>query len=259
MTTALSRHAQAQHLFADALDNPLAQQPAFDLFAGDESRHECHLGLYRGNLYAAWASALENAYPVLKMLVGDAFFTGMAIVYGREVPSQSGDLTVFGQHLSAFIRDFAPAAAYPYFADLARLEWALHCAYYAQDVVPWSVEQWMNMEGEQLLDARIRIHPACALVSSRYSISRIWEAHQRDADVSLPADPDSPSLSLVIRPQWRPRILDLSPAAYAMFDRLMAGATLGETLDAAATVDAGFDFARQWHAWIAANAVTGAY
>jgi hypothetical protein len=175
------------------------------------------------------------------------------------MPSQAGDLTIFGQHLSAFIRDFAPAAAYPYFADLAQLEWALHCAYYAADVVPWSVEQWMSTEGGQLLDARINVHPACALVSSRYSVSRIWEAHQRDASVSLPVDPDSPSLSLVIRPQWRPRILDLSPAAYAMFDRLMTNATLGEALDAAAAVDVEFDFAHYWREWIAANAVTAAY
>jgi Putative DNA-binding domain len=251
-------YAHSQQLFADALHSPVEQHPALELFAGPAAGHVRKLALYRGNLHGAWIKALENAYPVLKALVGEEFFNGLAIFYGKTVPSQAGDLNLFGEGLPAFIRTFAAVAAYPYFADLASLEWALHRAHYADDVVPWSVQQWMETDSTTLLDAHMAIHPACALVSSNYAITRVWQAHQVESEVTLPEDLDLPSHALIVRESWWPSVLDISAAAHAMFDQLMVGKSLGDALDAALTLDPDFDFAGQWRTWIALHAVTGA-
>ncbi len=247
-----------QQLFADALQSSIEPHPVVEHFAGSGPHQARKLALYRGNLHAAWGTALENAYPVLRALVGDDFFNGLAIFYGKAIPSQAGDLTYFGERLGEFMRTFAPAADYPYFADLAALEWALHRAYYARNVVPWSIDEWMKVDGEELLDATIHVHPACALVSSPYAITRIWQAHQSDGEVALPGDVNEPSHGLVVREHWRPSVLDMTPAAHTLFDRLMAGLSLGDALDEALAIDPLFDFAGQWRTWIAAQAVTGA-
>src|ERR1700744_2459284 len=258
MTRTSDSYAQTQQLFADALQSSTELQSVLEHFAGAGDSHARKLALYRGNLHATWGKALENAYPVLKTLVGDDFFTGLAIFYGKAIPSQAGDLTHFGERLGEFLQTFAPAADYPYFSDLASLEWALHRAYYARDVVPWSIDQWMKVDSEQLLDATIQVHPACALVSSAYAITRIWQAHQGDGGVALPGDVNQPSHGLVVRERWRPTVLEITPAAYAFFERLMAGRPLGDALDEAFAVDPLFDFAGQWRTWIAMQAVTGA-
>jgi hypothetical protein len=258
MTRTSDGYAQTQQLFADALQSSTEPHPVLEHFAGSSDSHSRKLALYRGNLHAAWSNALDNAYPVLKTLVGNDFFAGLAIFYGKAMPSQAGDLTHFGERLGEFLRTFAPAADYPYFADLARLEWALHRAYYARDVVPWSIDQWMKVDSEQLLDATIQVHPACALVSSPYAITRIWQAHQGDSGIALPDDVNQPSHGLVVRERWRPTVLDMTPAAHALFDRLMAGRSLGDALDEALVIDPLFDFAGQWRTWIAMQAVTGA-
>ena len=43
------------------------------------------------------------------------------------------DLNRLGAHLPAFLVSFSPVAPYPWFPDLAALEWAAHCAHYAAD------------------------------------------------------------------------------------------------------------------------------
>jgi uncharacterized protein len=258
MKTPSDAHAQSQQSFADALLSPVEQHPALELFAGPAAGHVRKLALYRGNLHGAWIKALENAYPVLKALVGEDFFNSLAIFYGKAVPSQAGDLNLFGEGMSAFLRTFPPVAAYPYFADLASLEWALHRAHYASDVVPWSIHQWTQTASDALLNARVTIHPACALVSSNYAIAGIWQAHQGEGDVTLPEDLTLPSHALIVRERWQPGVLEMTAAAYAMFDRLMAGGPLGDALDEALAIDPDFDFAVQWRTWIALHAVTGA-
>ena len=65
--------------------------------------------------------------------MGDEFFDGLAHTYGKSYPSDNGDLNLFGAHFAQFLQDFEHVADYPYFPDMARLEWALHRAHYAAD------------------------------------------------------------------------------------------------------------------------------
>src|SRR5260221_12511136 len=64
------------------------------------------LGLYRGNLTAAWEKTLGSAYPVVRALVGEEFFASLARAYGRACPSVSGDLNLFGAQFPGFFSTF---------------------------------------------------------------------------------------------------------------------------------------------------------
>jgi hypothetical protein len=213
------------------------------------------LGLYRGNVRGQWRAALANAYPVLNALTGDEYFDALSFAYARAHPSQSGDLHRFGAELPRFVEDYEQNPRFRYFADVARLEWSLHVAYFAADVASFSSEQWLEIGEERLLDMRLAVHPACTAISSRYAIADIWLAHQPGG--TFPESMEMPTRVLTIRPEWRPTILVHSDAAYAAFMALHVGKTLNHALDAAFELDPAFDFPSQWQSWITSRAVTG--
>jgi hypothetical protein len=211
--------------------------------------------LYRSSIRANRRTALASAYPVLQDLVGEAYFDALSVAYAQAYPSQSGDLNRFGAALPAFIETYEQGPRFRYLCDLARLEWSLHLAYFAADANVLTQAEWTAIRPEDLLDAKLAVHPACALVSSRYAIAEIWTAHQTGG--SSPADIKSPTYALVVRPHWRPHLLVQCTAAHATFGALQRGATLNEALDSAFAIDVEFDFTSQWRAWITASAITG--
>lgn len=256
MTQSRDPLAHAQQAFAAALDGAAADaalEPA--LLPADPGLLHTRLALYRGNARAARRHALASAYPVLAALTGDAYFDALALAYARAHPAHDADLTGFGALLAAFVARYETDSRYAYFADVARLEWALHVAAYAANVTPWSAAQWQTVDAQRLAQARLRVHPACAALALRSDAPAIWRAHQPGG--AWPERVDSPAWTLVVRPQWRATLLTHTPAAHAAFVALSAGTSLDEALALAfdADADAAFDFGGTWRAWIDAGAI----
>ena len=143
------------------------------LVARDKRAAE-RIALYRGNMRAAWEKALANAYPVVKALVGDEFFSALTRAYAQAHPSTSGDLNVFGSQLAEFLANFEHARELPYLADVADLEWSVHRAHYAADAVALTRERVADLPPEALLAARYDLHPACIACDSRFPVASIW-------------------------------------------------------------------------------------
>lgn len=251
--------AELQIGFAAALHDAALLPALMERLArGDSASVETTLndrvGLYRGNLHAHRRAALANAYPVLLSLVGDDYFDQLSRAYGLAYPSQSGDLNLFGEQLATFIGEYEADPQFAYFADMARLEWALHVAYYASDVAPFTADAWAEV-GDPLLDSRIAIHPACRAVASKFAIAGIWLAHEPGG--VFPSVIEASSYALVVRPGWKARVIGQSEAAHHAFLALQAGQTLNDALDVAFAIDEAFDFATQWRVWVDACAVVG--
>jgi len=96
--------------FAAALVEPSAAAALAPALVGHDARVLDRVALYRGNVSAAWEKALANAYPVVRALVGNEFFGGLARAYGRVHPSVSGDLNRFGARFAEFIDGFGTLA-----------------------------------------------------------------------------------------------------------------------------------------------------
>lgn len=238
---------------APAIRPPVPQAPADDALAALQQRFGAalfdrsqeaalqpflsagrveRLALYRGNLGAGWERALGEAYPVLRQLVGEEFFGGLARAYGKALPSQDPDLAGFGARFAAFLEGFAPAAPYPYLPDVARLEWAVHRACLAPDLAPLGPEALAGMSPDALEAARFTLHPSVSLLRSRWAIAALWQAHQPGGP-ALPAHVDAPCTALVVRRGWRVEVVELDAAQAAALDRLAEGASFGAALDAA--------------------------
>lgn len=197
------------------------------------------LALYRGNLGAGWERALGEACPVLRQLVGEEFFAGLARAYGKAWPSQDPDLAGFGAHFADFLAGFDPATPYPYLPDVARLEWAIHRACLAPDVAPLGLDALATMSPEALDGARFTLHPSVSLLRSQWAIGALWQAHQPGGP-ALPVHADLPCTVLVVRRGWRVEVVETGAAQAAALDRLVASVSLGAALDAAlAAVAAG--------------------
>lgn len=224
----------------------LEQQRAFATALLDPAGAEPGMRVYRANAFGNWSAALAGAYPVVRAIVGPAFFEGLARDYAQAVPSTSGDLHEYGAQLAAFLDGYPQAADLPYLPDVARLEWLAHCAYYAADARPFDLAH----------PTQARLAPHCALLQSAWPLQRIWEAHQEGGDpatVDLGAGPDR---ILVHREEWRVAVCSLRTCDYHFLERLRAGDALGPALEAAVAADAAFVPRVAFAAWVQAGVIT---
>jgi len=249
---------QIQADFAQALMDPDFMEslvPQLQVSARQNER----FAYYRGNMAGIWASALKNAYPVLLQLVGIDFFEDMAKAYGRAYPSQSGDLNQFGAQLSDFLRDSDFISDYPYFEDIARLEWQLHCAYYAADAQVLSLRDAViaaEQAGQDLASAILMPHPAVALFASPMSAMEIWLAHQEGESMEFPAVMQKENFALISRPQWHAKVVPLSKADYLALQSLFQKASVGDALELALSEDAQFDIGAALQRWFSDGSFT---
>lgn len=256
MAAASSAEALAarQHAFGAALlDGSLTPQAA-QAVKGEAAAER--LGIYRGNLAANWDKSLAAAYPVVRKLVGDEFFTGLARAYGKACASQDPDLNLFGEHFAGFLAGFEHVAEFPYLPDMARLEWALHRSYYAADEVVLSASDLACLAPEQVGALRLLLHPATTLLRSDWAVAELWLAHQ----VPGPAFPDHMArgnIALVTRPKWQAQLSILNAAAFAALNACVQGKTLDEALDAAFAVDEDFDVAMHLRHWLEVGVFAG--
>lgn len=208
------------------------------------------LAVYRGNVFGNWAQALAGAYPIVRKIVGEEFFEGLARAYAREHPSASGDLNEYGERLADFVAVFRHTQDLPYLPDVARMEWLAHCAYYAQDAQPFSLEVVNE-------SSRLALTPPCALLASDWPLARIWTVHQDDYEGEIDVDLDSGrDRILVHRPRWRALVRSLAPGDYRFLEFARERRTLGEALEAAAAADPAFDASLALAGWVDAGVIT---
>lgn len=202
---------------------------------------EVSLRVYANNVYANLTEALAGTFPVVQRLVGDAFFRHTARAFIRANPPSRPALLTFGAAFPEFLADFAPAASLPYLPDVARLEFAWHEAYCADEAVALSATDLQTLPSERLPGLRLALHPSARLLVSPYPIDAIWEANQSDCDPDATVMlPDRGARLLIVRPAADVEVRTLSEPLLSFLLSLHRGRTLGAAAEAAGE---GFDLA----------------
>jgi uncharacterized protein (UPF0276 family) len=246
----VKRLAEAQANFAGALFDAKHEANTLPLFKGDAQLAQQRFSIYRGNLTSIWDKTLSSTYPVLKTLVGEEFFSGLSRAYGKAYPSSVGDLNQFGEQFAQFLKDFKHVEEYPYFPDMAKLEWALHRAHYAGNAAAFDPAVIAQLAPEQLDHVHLRLHPAVALIESPWAIVELWLAHQPETTQPFPTDLQRANYGVVARPHWKTTVVPLMDCAYAALRALQDGQPLGAALDAALEIDPEFEFALHLQQWL---------
>ena len=183
------------------------------------------LEVYRRNVRANLAGSLVAAYPVVRRLVGEAFFDEAALRYVRANTSRSGDLHEYGGAFASFLEVYEPARGLAYLADVARLEWACHESHYAADAEPFDLAGLARVTPGSLGEVRFHLHPAARLMRSAHPIAAIWEANQPHRD-GTSARSDGPDHVVVRREGLVVRVESVEAAEWALLAAFAAGAGL---------------------------------
>jgi len=187
------------------------------------------IDVYRNNYLGNLHDALAGAYPVVGQLVGNDFFRRLTRAYIGKNPSRSGNLHHYGEQMAAFIAAFLPAQQLAYLPDVAALEWACHCAYFAEDAGTLDTGKLSRLGQEHYPDLVLVLHPACYMVRSPYPIADIWHAHQPGAPDDFHIDLDGgPCNALVIRNDDSVIVGELDDAIALWLSIIQNGTTLGD-------------------------------
>ena len=193
------------------------------------TRMSHRFAIYRNNIAVGLTEALRAGFPVVEKLVGPRFFATMAGVFLRQHPPQGRIMMLYGAALPQFLEQFPPVAAYPYLADVARLEQALRESYHATDSTALRGEDLAALPEPVLLGARITLAPALRLIRSPWPILAIWQA---TVDVG-PQPAGGAQDVIVLRHDYDPHPHILPAGGAVLIEHLLNGATLGAALSAA--------------------------
>lgn len=225
--------------------------------AGDPALIEQRLAIHRANVTASSAKALGAAYPVIRQVVGAAFFDGLARAYQHVVPSTSGDLFDYGAGFAGFVADFPHTRSLPYLPDLARLEWAVHRAYGAEDAQAWDGHTLAQVAPAEQLAIRFVWAAGTTIVDSRFPIVRIWRIHQPDFEGEFSVDWSARENALVARDGLRVEVSALDEGSAAFITHSVAEAALGACVEKALAVDPGFDLGPLLGRLVASHVICG--
>ena len=248
-----------QRCFADALLDPeQACPPGLITWNASDPAHR--FAVYRNNVIVSLVDALADTFAVTQDLVGEAFFRAMARVFAYTNPPTSRLLVFYGETFPAFIERFPPAASLPYLADVARLEFLRVRAYHAADVAPVRSEDIVAVlaDEDKLPDLGLALHPSLAVLDSAVAVVSLWAVHQGVGDLATLV-PDVPETALVVRDGLDVEVMSIPRASGVFIAAVKRGATLGDAMAAAQSVDRDFDATLPLALLIQKSAITALY
>jgi hypothetical protein len=244
--------AHQQQALLDALLATPSSNAAKNIATYIDAASERGLKTYQANGHALAERALQAAYPVVADMLGVESFASLARALWHAHPAQCGDIAQWGEALSEFVRQSPQLQDEPYVADVAKLEWALHCAAYAADAqVDASSLALLASEDPAVL--HLRLAAGWAVVASVWPIVHIWTAHRQGSPSLAQVGADIRSGlaqdAVVWRQGLRPKVRLAHTDELPFLQVLAAGGTLQNALDAAPALDIG--------AWLTGAVQTG--
>jgi hypothetical protein len=207
---------------------------------GDGLAPAARLAVYRNTIVTGLTAALRLSYPALHRLVGAEFFEGAAQLFLEARPPRGACLDDYDPGFADFLADFAPAAAIPYLAGVARLDWAVSRALHAPDAGALDPARLGAVAAADEERLRFVPHPSIGLVRADHPVDAIWRAVLARDDAAMAAIDlaAGPVFLLVRRGADGPEVARLAPAAWRFTASLCAGRSLQDTIETAGEVDA---------------------
>lgn len=229
-----------QFEFAAAILNPDWPVPP-GLVGPDGEPSARRFAVYRNNVIVGLCETLKAAFPVVRRLVGDQFFSAMARIHVSREPPSSPIMLDYGGGFPDFIGTFEPAAGLPYLRDVARLERAWVEAYHSAEGQPLDWAAFSKLAPEQLAGLRFTFHPSVRLVRSTFPVLAIWEANIGDGmlhGIDLAAGGED---VLIVRPKFDVEMRALPAGGGAFLQALCSGSAIVDAADATLKAEPHFD------------------
>jgi hypothetical protein len=234
---------EVQGAFARSMLEPALGRLVHDGIVAAGIAPERRLAIYRNNVLRSLRRMLEGAFPASRRLLGPARFASVARAFIRTTPPQRPQLMTYGAGFPAFLERSTEAAAVPWIADVARLEWAREEAYYAADAAPLCAEDLAAIPMARYDALRFALHPSLRLLASAGPVFTLWQTANGGPGAAGAAAPGhgGPERVLVLRPEMTVTVRPISGADLLLLDGLGKDLPLAEAAARAQAADAGFD------------------
>lgn len=138
--------------------------------------------IYRNNFIISLSEVLSATYPMVKELVGDTCFDGLAHSHILNYLPTSGDVNLYGKHFDQTIRHTSIVIdSVPYLADVANFEWLYDLS--TQDTSstdatcrPMPLELLVDINESDQEDIFLCVQPNLQLFQSEFAIFSLHKA-----------------------------------------------------------------------------------
>jgi len=139
------------------------------------------LAAYRANIKGAHLQALDQAYPVLREVLGPPYWRQLLESELTFFASSSPDLGAYGEFMPALLskaqRRRPELRDLPYLDALATLEWRVHCARSTADDASFDWSVFSKLPEGLRAGARLQCSCALAVLHFDYPVDQIWRSH----------------------------------------------------------------------------------
>ena len=168
------------HAAATGHDTPATALLASVRAHGNASADE-RFAAYHANVRGAHLQALDNAFPVLREVLGPRYWRQLLQQSLHCYASPAADLNDYGEFVPGLLQDAQRERPelrdLPYLAALANLEWRVHRARFAADDPAFDWGAFATMPAEQQAQTRLRYSNAFSLLAFNYPVDAIWRSH----------------------------------------------------------------------------------
>ncbi len=199
------------------------------------------MSIYASAYYARLLECLEAYYPVLRRALGEEIFHDFAFEYLQRHPSGSYTLDHLGDHFAPFLEEVRPddGSSWPDFLiDLATLEWNIARVFDGPGVEFQPLltpEALQSFPAERFAEARLAPVPCLRALSFRYPVNAYYTAARKAEDEEeIPLPEPAPERVALTRRDFVVRRYPLTAPQHALLEKILAGATVGEAIVAAA-------------------------
>ena len=199
------------------------------------------IDVYRNTVQGSLVEVVSAAFPVVRRIVGAAFFIDLARRFVIQAPPRLPQLSAYGAEFPAFIAANHGRHGLDYLADIARLEWARGESYFAADAAPLEPATIAAVPADALDDLVLKLHPATRLIRAATPIYHIWQVNQPSVTDVPVVDMNVAENVLVTRSGFRVSLRKVSAGDAAFIAAFAAGATLANALEHAGAEDTVFD------------------
>ena len=190
--------------------------------------------IYSNNTRGARVAALEQIYPACASVVGSKVFRAIAREFVANDKYGSADLNTYGgtfhRHLQQLLSDQRLPQDVIYLADLARLEYLLHQAYYADNDPSFDFDEFEQMLNDGI-DIRFHTSHALGLIASGYPLHQIWMANMSQQCSRTVNAINGTQYLVVYRDRFKPRIEVIDDCTYCTLAAILAACSLQQLVE----------------------------
>ena len=156
------------------------------------------LQIYRNHYRVTLLDVLAATFPAIQAVIGEDHFRAAGRGFILTQPPTEPCLAAYGAAFPDFLAQLAPLAAWPFLADLARLDWAVNAAFHAADAAAFDPQMLALVAESPVEQWQVRLHPSCQVVTSPFAIDQLRRS-ALDGDGAPFAAHEDPTALLVFR------------------------------------------------------------